>query len=137
MAHVFCDAPHVNENVLYKDYYDWFYNTIKCLSQNANINLLVKEHPSSYLFKENGIVDSVMQDFNLVDRIITSDESTYSILNNADMVVTCGGTIGLEFSSLVNLFYWLLDRLIRNLVLLLIRRIVWNMKINCVQLTIL
>ena len=99
MAHVFCDAPHVNENVLYKDYYDWFYNTIKCLSQNANINLLVKEHPSSYLFKENGIVDSVMQDFNLVDRIITSDESTYSILNNADMVVTCGGTIGLEFSS--------------------------------------
>jgi capsule polysaccharide export protein KpsC/LpsZ len=32
------------------------------------------------------------------EKIIDSNESTVSILINADIVVTCGGTIGLEFA---------------------------------------
>lgn len=98
MSHVFADAPHVYLNTLYDDYWEWFVNTFKCLYNNLSINLLIKEHPSSHLFGQKGLVKDFLKKENCEERLISDDESTLSILQNADVIVTCGGTIGIEMS---------------------------------------
>mgnify|MGYP003290499285 CR=1 FL=1 len=99
MSHVFADAPHVYASI-YDDYWEWFINTLKCLRQNKNINVLVKEHPSAYLYNEKGVIKKYLKDIGADYLLIDDNESTVSVLKSADVVVTCGGTIGLEFSSI-------------------------------------
>ena len=98
MAHIFCDAPHAYPSTLYLDYYDWLDETVRCLKQNNNINLLVKEHPSSMLYSESGIVEEVLYKHKSCNSILPTNLNTQTVLDAADIVVTCGGTIGLEFS---------------------------------------
>jgi len=68
------------------------------LKQNNNINLLVKEHPSSMLYSESGIVEEVLYKHKSCNSILPTNLNTQTVLDAADIVVTCGGTIGLEFS---------------------------------------
>lgn len=98
MAHIFCDAPHGYPNALYDDYYDWVVNSIRCLSKNEKVNFLVKEHPSAALYGEEGILLGILNDFGLGERLLKDDIHNTTVLNQADVVVTCGGTIGQEFS---------------------------------------
>lgn len=98
MPHVFADAPHVYLKPLYDDYWEWFVNTFRCLRQNQNVNVLVKEHPSSHLFGQKGIVTEYLKEKCLANLQIIETESTLSIIKNADIVVTGGGTIGLEMT---------------------------------------
>lgn len=98
MSHVFADAPHVYTDALYNDYWDWFVNTFNCLVSNHSINLLVKEHPSSHLYGQKGLVSDFLKEKGCGHMQIRDDESTLSVLKNVDAVVTCGGTIGLEIS---------------------------------------
>lgn len=99
MAHIFSDAPHSYDNMLYEDYWEWFVATLNVLLKNANVNVLVKEHPSSVLYNECGIIMSYLKSINKEYLLLDNSESTVSVLNNADIVVTAGGTIGLEFAS--------------------------------------
>lgn len=98
MCHVFADAPHVYLDTLYDDYWEWFVGTLQNLKKNPHINILVKEHPSSHLYGQKGIVKEYLRSMDLDNLLVKDDESTVSILKNADVVVTCGGTIGMEFS---------------------------------------
>ena len=98
MPHIFCDAPHAYPSTLYSDYYEWFIETAKILKQNSNINVMVKEHPSAHLYNEKGVMEERLKDNNINITVIDSEENTYSIIQNTDVIVTCGGTIGLEFA---------------------------------------
>lgn len=98
MSHVFADAPHVYLDSLYDDYWDWFVGSLQNLLMNPNINLLVKEHPSAHLYGQKGLIKEYLTPLHLDYLLVDDKESTESILNNADIVVTCGGTIGMEFS---------------------------------------
>lgn len=98
VPHIFCDAPHAYPNNLYSDYYEWFVETVKILSQNNYIDVIVKEHPSANLYGEEGKLDEIIKDHNFNIIKIASSENQYSLIQAADLVVTCGGTIGLEFS---------------------------------------
>ena len=98
VPHIFCDAPHAYPNNLYSDYYEWFVETVKILSQNNYIDVIVKEHPSANLYGEEGKLDEIIKDYNFNIIKIASSENQYSLIQAADLVVTCGGTIGLEFS---------------------------------------
>lgn len=98
MCHVFADAPHVYLKTLYDDYWDWFVRTLSCLLENKQVNVLVKEHPSSHLYGQKGIVSDYLKENGYGNLQISETESTLSVIRNADIVVTCGGTIGLEFS---------------------------------------
>ena len=97
-SHVFADAPHVYSNSLYDDYWEWFVCTCNCLLNNKNINLLVKEHPSAYLYGEKGVVTEFLREKGLEHIQIKEDESTLSVLRSVDAVVTCGGTVGMEIA---------------------------------------
>ena len=98
--HVFCDAPHAYPNTLYSDNYEWFLETIKILSLNEHINVIVKEHPSAHLYGENGKLDQILKENNFNITKINPNENQYSLLQSTDIIVTCGGTVGLEFSCL-------------------------------------
>lgn len=100
IPHIFCDACHAYPQTLYSDYYEWFVETAKILSQNKYINIIVKEHPSAHLYNEQGKLDQILKKFNFNIIRIDPNENQYSLIQNSDMVVSCGGTIGLEFSCI-------------------------------------
>jgi len=97
MNHIFCDAPHAYPNGLYDDYKEWIVNTVINLQKNKKINFLIKEHPSADLYNEVGLLKKVLQELNCSHLLLKEDVHSLTILNELDVVVTCGGTIGEEF----------------------------------------
>lgn len=98
MAHVFADAPHAFGGVLFRDSYDWFLQSLRFLRRNGGINLLVKEHPSARLYGEQGLLRRIMSGEGCEHLLLQADVHTATVLRCADYVVTCGGTIGVEFT---------------------------------------
>jgi hypothetical protein len=97
MAHIFCDAPHAYPGALYDDYYEWTKKTVSVLQKNKNINFLIKEHPSVHLYNEDGIMYDLLKSLNCEKLLIDGSMHTSSVLDECDVIVTCGGTAGLEF----------------------------------------
>lgn len=101
LPHVFSDASHSNEYMLFKDYYQWFIETIKYLNNIRNINWIVKPHPSSYMYNETGEVEQIIKELKL-DRIhlVPPDLSTASVFDISKTVITVCGTVGIEAACL-------------------------------------
>lgn len=97
-AHIFCDAPHAYPGLIYKDYHDWFVSSVANLANNKKVNFLVKEHPSASLYNEDGIVRSILESFNVKEKLLSPDINSVTVLDAVDTIITCGGTIGLEFA---------------------------------------
>lgn len=97
MAHIFSDAPHGYPGVLFRDYSHWLVETCRRLARNPNVALVVKEHPSVELYGEEGTIDEILSEPGLGDIRIVKDLNTRSFFRCADVVVTCGGTCGMEF----------------------------------------
>ncbi len=98
-AHVFCDAPHAYPGALFQDYFHWFVETCECLTKNDRLNFIVKEHPSSDLYGEKGIVGEIAKRAGLRIKILSDDVQTSSLFELVDCLVTCGGTAGMEFAA--------------------------------------
>lgn len=98
MAHIFSDAPHAYPSLLFNDYYDWFVSSLESLVKNKNINFLVKEHPSAALYNEGGLIREILEGYGLQNKLVKENVHNLTVLNEIDIVVTCGGTIGQEFS---------------------------------------
>lgn len=101
LAHAFSDAPHVGGKLAFDDYYDWLRQTLGRLSANQDVNVIVKPHPSSYMWGEKGAVEVLLAELGVTNIHVTpSDFSTLSIKSIADYIVTARGTAGLEYSGL-------------------------------------
>ncbi len=98
MSHIFCDAPHAYPDVLYDDYKEWLVQTVKSLKRNRNINFLIKEHPSADLYNEKGVINSILKELDCEKCLLSDDVHNLTVLDEFDVVVTCGGTIGQEFA---------------------------------------
>lgn len=97
MNHIFCDAPHAYPDGLYDDYKDWLVNTIINLKKNKNINFLIKEHPSADLYDELDVINDILRGLDCEHLLLKDDVHSLTVLNEFDVVITCGGTIGQEF----------------------------------------
>jgi|SaaInl8_200m_RNA_FD_contig_123_6543_length_7472_multi_4_in_0_out_1_2 hypothetical protein len=97
MNHIFCDAPHAYPDGLYDDYKEWLVRTVLNLKNNKNINFLVKEHPSAELYNEKGVINEILKKLDCESTLLKDDVHSLTILNEFDVVITCGGTIGQEF----------------------------------------
>lgn len=97
MSHIFCDAPHSYKGTLYDDYKEWLVNTIISLKKNKKVNFLVKEHPSADLYNEKGVINKILNELDCEHLLLKDDVHSLTILNEFDVVITCGGTIGQEF----------------------------------------
>jgi len=101
IAHAFSDAPHSNENMLFRDYFQWFIETIKYVNNIRNINWVVKPHPSSYMYNETGEVEQLVRELKLNNiHLAPFDLSTTSVFDISKTVVTVSGTVGIEAACL-------------------------------------
>jgi hypothetical protein len=101
LSHVFVDSPHLSSSMLHNDYHDWFVSTIDCCAKSEGIIWVVKPHPSSTLYGEQGMVESLVKETGAKNLFICpADLNTRSLASCADVVVTVHGTAGLEFSCL-------------------------------------
>jgi hypothetical protein len=99
--HVLTDAPHCSNNLLFRDYYDWFIQTIDYIRSRDDVNWIIKPHPSAKLYGETVQIQDVLN--NMLSEniyIVPGDISTQSLINICDVVVTAQGTVGMEFSCL-------------------------------------
>jgi len=97
--HVFSDGPHSTQKILFKDYYDWFGETIRKIAQKHDTNWFIKSHPSAKIYNEEGIVEDYIENYkNKNIFLVPQDFSTFSLTNIADAIITVYGTVGLEFS---------------------------------------
>ena len=97
-AHIFRDAPHAYPNTIFRDYEIWLSETCIELSKNTKINFVIKEHPSSDLYSEEGVIENILNKINCVDKLLPKNLKTSSLFNAIDCLITCGGTAGMEFA---------------------------------------
>ena len=85
LAHVFSDAPlSIGETMLFSDYYDWLIFTIKQAGLNKDINWIVKPHPSSYIYNEDGIVKKIISDLKPDNIFLSPEDFNTSSIQNID-----------------------------------------------------
>ena len=98
LPHIFCDAPHAYPSVFFKDYYEWLTHTINKLKKNKNINILLKEHPSASLYNEQGYLKRLIKNKKINNlRLISNEINSKYLMKSVDVLVTCGGTSGIEY----------------------------------------
>ena len=101
MSHVFTDAVHRNNWLVFPDYLTWLRETLHAIRQIHDVNWLVKPHPSERWFRPQQTAEGEYRE-SAADcqhvRILPYDVNTASVLNVAHAMVTCCGTSGIEFS---------------------------------------
>ena len=101
LAHVFTDSPHISSGMLYADYYQWLLSTLQICAKSLGVSWVIKPHPSSSLYGEDGLVEKMVDDLNSSNVFLCpADLNTKSLSVCADALVTVHGTAGLEFSCL-------------------------------------
>jgi len=99
MAHIFSDAPHCLPDTLYQDYQEWLIKTCMALQSNPCVNFIVKEHPSSALYGEEGMIEKILSEHSFEGRLLDRNVNTASLFEVVDYIVTCGGTAAMEFAA--------------------------------------
>lgn len=98
-AHIFTDSPHTSSKMLYPDYYLWLKETLNIISEIKSINWIIKPHPATSLYNEEGIIENLIDTLACPNvKITPNDFNTKSIIKCADAIITVHGTAGLEFS---------------------------------------
>jgi len=101
--HAFSDASHESFEMIFNDYYDHFIQTLNFIKDKKELDdvlWVVNPHPSSHVFKEEGFAEKIINKINKKNIVIfPQDVNVFSILKIVDTVVTCRGTIGLEFPA--------------------------------------
>jgi hypothetical protein len=80
--------------MIYRDYYEWFVETLKLAEKISSVQWLVKPHPSSSLYNEEGVVSALLSGDNI--KLVPEDIKTNALMKVADAVLTVRGTAGLE-----------------------------------------
>ena len=102
MSHIFPDAPHAFESIIYNDYYEWLEETLRAIKDITDVNWLIKEHPhlEQYHPKHSATELTIPFAENYTHIHLTPENlDTQSLLPLVDAIVTCSGTAGLEFST--------------------------------------
>ena len=107
MLHAFNDAPHSHfEKMVFKDYYDWFIQTLAFAKTYPQVNWIFKQHPSIRHYPAKD-VDWERIFKGLPKNIIYLDENrkidTRSLIACADCVITCLGSVGFQLPALARI----------------------------------
>gem|GEM_PF-6922222 len=92
--HAFADANHYEQKMIYNSYYHWLLATIQIIQNIKTVNWLVKDHPQCYMYDEEGVVPTLLQQYKL--KYVPADINNKSVLQISDAIVTVRGTVGLE-----------------------------------------
>ena len=102
--HAFTDAVHgAGKRFIFENYYEQFVQTIEFIYNYKKNDILwvIKPHPRSKDYKEEGQVEEVLKKFKKKNIILLDKKiSTLSAIKISDLIITGRGSIGLEASSL-------------------------------------
>jgi hypothetical protein len=102
--HCFSDSPHGNGTFfIFRDYYQQFVETLRFIDKKnlPNILWLIRPHPSSEWFEEEGSVEQLMLKYSnnkLIKLCRVNFANTSNLVEICDHVITGRGNIGLEFA---------------------------------------
>lgn len=97
LAHCFFDSPHIYRDLLFPDFYDWMHFTLKELSKQKDITVIVKQHPNGTPQNE-GIFAQLKNEYKNV-KFIDKKTSQLQIINSRPKaIITAYGTAAAEFS---------------------------------------
>lgn len=100
MCHAFSDFPHVDLISLYDDYYTWLEELLEIIKNNTKVNWLIKAHPTSYHYFEEGEVERLLKRKKINNaKIVPKDFSPESLKNVADVILSVRGTAGIEYGA--------------------------------------
>jgi hypothetical protein len=101
--HAFNDYPNTFGLSIYRDYYQWFQAVLNIAQLNESVNWIFKEHPGAKYYPTKDI--NLKTIFNKIKtkniRFIEANANfnTSSLRYVADVICTCIGTAGLEYSA--------------------------------------
>jgi hypothetical protein len=110
-AHMFWDASFFYGKDLFRDYQEWFIETIRAAAANPCLNWLIKIHPANTVknrregitgeLAENAVIHQHLGDLPAHVKIIPADSdiNTFSLFSLMDYCLTVRGTIGIEAAS--------------------------------------
>ena len=101
MLHSLTDIPQKNcRHNFYKDYTEWFVDTLRIVREIKNVNWIVKDHPLAAFYGQDKYVKKVFAKYQN-ENLYWCDKniSGMNIKDIADCVVTCAGNVGIEFWS--------------------------------------
>lgn len=104
MLHAFNDHPHSHfRQMLFKDYFDWFYKTLQYAKNDRSKNWVFKEHPANMMYPTRDMdLRKIMADQPGHVKFVSmdSDIKASTVMNVADLIVTCLGSAGLEMPAM-------------------------------------
>ena len=103
MSHIFPDAPHKAESLLFNDYYEWLEETLYIAADIKDVIWLVKEHPDLRHYHSNQTAEQLVASFSAQYdhiRFLSGEINTASLFHVTHALVTVTGTAALEFATL-------------------------------------
>jgi len=104
MLHVFNDSPHSHFRwMIFRDFYDWFVQTLEFARKNNKVNWIFKQHPSIkyYVTQDTNFNKLLSQRPNNIVYIDENNQiDTRSLIYCADLIITCVGSTGFELPAL-------------------------------------
>lgn len=99
--HCMADDPHVFCGSRFRDYYDWFRQTLRAAAANPNVLWIFKDHPSKRLYACQPDLEKEIRDMGRRNLLYLDSErfSNRGIKELADFVVTCNGSASLEYAA--------------------------------------
>ncbi len=111
-AHIFWDATFFWGEDLFRDYEDWFVQTVKAACLNDKLNWLIKVHPANLVKdRRDGVTSDPSEVIALREQIgelpdhvkvipADADITTLSLFRATDYCLTVRGTVGIEAAML-------------------------------------
>ena len=107
MLHAFNDHPHAHFRwMIFRDYYDWFAQTLSFARTFTKVNWIFKQHPSIRFYPMKDVsFENLFRD--VPENVIYISEEnqidTRSLIYCADVVITCAGSAGFELPAMAGI----------------------------------
>ncbi len=94
------DMPHVHGMRNFRDFLDWTEATLEIARERTDINWLFKNHPCEDWYGGVTLHDLFEGIGAAHIRLIPRDWNNFAVLQAADAIITCHGTVGIEAAAL-------------------------------------
>lgn len=102
MLHSLTDDPHVHEQTVFDDFYDWLMQTLEIAREVTDVNWVFKEHPLIGLYPDDIDRVGLFRILNCEHIIFLDENASFdsaSLPHIAHAIVTCAGTAALEYTA--------------------------------------
>lgn len=99
MPHAIADGPRTAYTLYaYKDYGEWYAETLKIIKEIPGVNWIIKDHPASNMYGQGSYIRKVFEENKSENMYWCEKEASgMQIKEMADAIVTCASDVGIEY----------------------------------------